>query len=63
MTQLPKIQFFEPGSTDKDIRTRIDQIFPGLLECVKYCSPIANGDCYKARLFDGRKLICIVKGE
>lgn len=57
------IKFFSFGSTLEQIEKRIDVDYPGLLESVHYCSPIANGACYKAHLITGEKVICIVKGE
>ena len=58
-----QIKFFTCGSTTEQIKKRIDVDYPGQLESLRYCSPIANGGRYKARLFSGQKIICIVKGE
>ena len=58
-----QIKFFTCGSTTEQIKKRIDVDYPGQLRSLRYCSPIANGECFKARLFDGRRVICIVKGE
>jgi hypothetical protein len=62
MSQIPKIEFFPVGSTTDQIRQRIDTLYPNLLERLMYCCDIANGLCYKAQLYDQRKIICIIKG-
>lgn len=62
MTPLPKIEFFPVGSTPDQIRQRIDALLPGQLESILYYALFGNGSCYKAKLFSGRKITCIIKG-